>query len=172
MALAITLAPLTASADDFSYSFTGTGDGVVARGTLTGNLFAPGAYLITSGTMDLTGAGALDGTGVFVPNSGSGVFQTGGGTQLILAGSDSLLYPFTSQLIDNNGLFLFQMGPGQGVGLFSNEPGGPGYGMFGGNWTLNDSGDLNVTPEPSSLLLVGSGLMALAGAARRRLARV
>jgi hypothetical protein len=172
MAMAVTLASSTASAETFGYTYTGNGDGVVATGMLTGDLSAPGAYLITSGTIDLTGAGSLDGTGLFVPNPGTGVFQTGGGTQLILAGTDSLLYPFASQLIGNNGLFLFQMGAGQGVGLFSNEPDSPGYGMFGGNWTLNDKGAIDVTPEPSSLLLVGSGMMVLASAARTRFARV
>lgn len=172
MAMAVTLASSTASAETFGYTYTGNDDGVVATGMLTGNLSAPGAYLITSGTIDLIGAGSLDGTGLFVPNPGTGVFQTGGGTQLILDGTDSLLYPFASQLIGNNGLFLFQMDAGQGVGLFSNEPDSPGYGMFGGNWTLNDKGTFGTTPEPSSLLLVGTGLMALASAARSRLARV
>ncbi len=179
MALAVTLASSTAFADTFDYAFNGN-DGVVATGTLTGNLAAPGAFLITSGTIDLTGAfPGLDGTGVLVPDSGTGVFQTGGGTELILDESESLLYPSNGQLIDNSGVFLFQMTSGLGAGLFSNEPNGPGYGMFGGNWNLNDSGALTVTsepaavtPEPSSLILAGSGMMILAGFARRHLARV
>ncbi len=103
------------------------------------------------------------------------MFQTEGGTELILPGTDSLLYPTADQLIDDSGLFLFQMTTELGVGPFSNEPNEPGYGMFGGNWTLNDAGSLDVTPdpasmtpEPSSLMLFGTELVGLAGIARRR----
>jgi hypothetical protein len=188
MAMAVAFASSTAKADDFSYTFTGN-DGVVATGTLTGSAVSTGVFDITSGTITLTGApacnncgalsGPMDGNGVFATNPGTGVFQTGGGSELILDGTNSLLYPSANQLIDNAGILLFQMDSGLGVGLFSNEPNGPGYGMFGGNWTLGDSGDLNVTsgdpsatPEPSSLMLLGTGLLGVAGAARNKFRRV
>jgi hypothetical protein len=64
------------------------------------------------------------------------------------------------------------MDSGQGAVLFSNEPQASGYGMFGGNWTLNDTGDLTVSPEPSSLMLLGTGLLGLAGAASKKLRRI
>ena len=167
MATAIAFATSTAKADVFSYTFTGN-SGEVATGTLTGNAVPTGGYDITSGTIFMTGAfSALDGAGVLVPNTGQ-VFRTGGGTNVNAAGTDSLLFPFTNQVIDSTGLFLFQMDSGQGAVLYSNEPQSSGYGMFGGNWTLNDSGSLNVTPEPSSLLLLGTGLLALGGLTCRR----
>ncbi len=172
LAMALAAVPLTAKADStFGYTYVGN-DGVFATGTLTGIQTAVGVYDITSGNITLSGApacnncgplsGPLDGTGVFVQNPGTGVFQTGGGTELILTNTDSFLYPFSSQLIDDNGLFLFQMNGGLGVGLFSNEPVNPGYGMFGGNWTINDTGNLSLTPEPPSLLLLGTGLLGMA----------
>ena len=84
---------VAAKADTFGYTFTGN-DGVVATGFLTGDQTAPGVFDIISGTINMSGAAAgLDGPGVFVPNPGAGVFQTGGGTELILNGTDSLLYP-------------------------------------------------------------------------------
>jgi hypothetical protein len=167
MATAIAFASLTAKADTFYYSFTGN-DGVVATGSLTGSSAPTGGFDITSGTIFMTGAfSALDGSGVLVLNTGQ-VFQTGGGTNVNAAGTDSLLFPFTNQIIDNTGLFLFQMNSGQGAVLFSNEPQAPGYGMFGGNWTLNDTGDLTVSPEPSSLMLLGTGLLGVVGVARKK----
>jgi hypothetical protein len=171
MAMAIAFASLTAKADTYYYSFTGN-DGVVANGSLTGDWVSTGGFDITSGTIFMTGAdSSLDGAGALVLNTGQ-VFQTGGGTNVNAAGTDSLLFPFTDQIIDDTGLFLFQMDSGQGAVLFSNEPQASGYGMFGGNWALNDSGDLSVSPEPSSLMLLGTGLLGLAGMARKKFGRI
>ena len=182
-ALAITPAAMASS---FDYTFTyGT---AVATGTLTGNLIAPGEYAITSGTIDLTGS-AIDGTGILVPIPGSGVFETGGGTNLFgFSGTgfaDSVLLPGQDPQINASwGVFLFALdgfntvtgaGPGNGLAIWSNGPGN--YGGFGGNWTFNDLGggatfDATlapvVTPEPSSLLLLGTGLLGLAIVAFRK----
>jgi hypothetical protein len=176
LAMAIAVASSTAKADTFGYTFTGN-DGVVATGNLIGNSVPTGGYNITSGTIFMSGLADtnLDGTGVLVQNIGQ-VFKTGGGTNVDASGTDSLLFPFTDQLVDINGLFLFRMDSGEGAALGSlnaiwgNNQGG--YGMFGGNWTLNDSGVLTATPEPRSLLLLGTGLLGLAGMARRRFTHV
>ncbi len=169
----------------FNYNYTGT-QGETAMGTLTGSLVSPGVYDITSGTITLSSVGdpALDATGVFVPvpTTASFNFYTGGGTILTYpAGTDNRLYPASSQLIDVYGAFLFSMNgfnvlngqgnTGFGLTIFSNEPQGPGYGAWGGNWALVDYGNgvfsVSAVPIPPSAFMLVSGLIGLVGLKRR-----
>jgi len=176
LAAALAIAP-AALADSFNYTFT---DGsVVATGTLAGNKVATGEYDITSGTISITGS-AIDGTGIFVPVLPNGNFYTGGGTILTFTPlPDTDLFIGTNPQIDGNGAFTFDItsgaGAGDGIALWSNSPGN--YGGFGGNWAFNDFGggasfdatQANaVTPEPSTWLLLGSGLLGLVFAAFRK----
>jgi hypothetical protein len=162
-----------AFADTFTYAYSDS-TGVSATGTLTGNLVASGEYLITSGTIDLTGApacnncgalnGPLDGTGT-ISSPPPQPFQVGGGTQLI--DLDNLLFPGADPQLDTNGGLAFQMSDGLGIGIGGNGP--DNYWIFGGNWTLNDNSgsfsatEVTATPEPSSLFLLGTGLLGMAG---------
>jgi hypothetical protein len=164
-------------ADSFSYTFT---DGsLVATGTLTGNLVKAGEFDITAGTITISGS-AIDGSGIFVPVQSNGNFYTGGGTILTYTPlPDTDLFIGTDPQIDNNGSFTFDItsgpGIGDGIAIWSNSPGN--YGGFGGNWTFNDFGggasfdaipESVATPEPSSFLLLGSGLLGLAFVAFRK----
>ncbi len=80
LATALAITP-SAQADTYTYDYTYTDGSLVATGTLTGILAAPGVYDITSGTIDLTGS-SMNRTGILVPIPASGVFETGGGTNV------------------------------------------------------------------------------------------
>lgn len=182
LAAALAITP-TAKADTlYTYSYTFTDGSLDATGTLTGSLAAPGVYDITSGTIDLTGT-SFNGTGIFVPVQSNGNFYVGGGTILTFTPSpDTDLFPSADPQIDNNGAFTFEItaGPGKGNGLAIWSNGPDTYGGWGGSYSFIDNPGSNgsfdavydyttVTPEPGTLLLLGTGLASLAGILRRKL---
>jgi hypothetical protein len=182
LAMAATLAITPAAlADTYTYTYTFTDGSLVATGTLTGYLVAPGEYDITSGTIDLSGT-SFNGTGIFVPVQPNGNFYDGGGTIITFTPlPDTDLFPGSNPQIDNNGAFTFDITSGPGVGnglaIWSNGPGI--YGGVGGSWSFMDNPGSNgsfdavydyttVTPEPGSLLLLGTGLLGVAFVAFRK----
>ena len=162
---ALTLTTLAAHADTFDWSLTG-----------------PAASL---GGFPGTGSGTLTATqstgDEWVINSITGTFDDSAITGLVKFGfSDNLLFP-NSTFLDTDGLG-FETADGTEVNVWSAyapgstdiTPGnnyseivsGSGFGV--GTFSLTP---VAATPEPSTLVLFGTGLLSAAGVARRRFLR-
>lgn len=146
---------LAAHADTINFSISGSAAGFSGSGILTTTLDGSGNYLITG----ITAPGV---TGLIAP----GGFN----------GNNNLLFPPDPFVFDSNGFsFSAADGPDQfDVNIFSN---GSGYfaffrdeDAFTGTFpvSLQVSPSVSPVPEPSTLLLIGGGLLCAAGVIRKK----
>lgn len=158
-ALALSTVGSTAAlADTFNFSFGTAGvSSFNGSGILTGTLISPGEYQIT----------AVTGT----TNTGSGTNRPISGIDAVgtFGANDNLLFMSTgSTFFDANGL-SYSLTNGAMINLYLSN--GEILERAGGA-TVTEAVPISitaVTPEPSSMLLLGTGMLGTLGVLRRRL---
>lgn len=157
------LTALAANADSFSWTDTGTG--ISASGTLSATSIGGGEYVVDSGTGTLNGDSL-----VLIPGLDDGSLQT---SPQGYFGFDNALFPGSDPPLDTAGLLFSDTTTGGEFNIFALGGTFTSVEAAGGAFTLfDDNSTFTLTPlaapEPGSSQLLVVGFMALAAVLWRR----